>query len=425
MKHVLKKPFLIAAGAVSLIAVCDVGQAQEQIRIGVLQPMTGPATKNGTENYTAMQIARDMINERGGINGKKVELLLADIPSPTAAVSETERLITKEGVKITLGSGVSQLAIPVSQTAERHSVFHWETAGAADIITKRAFKYTFQVGPAARRYGEAAVDFTIEDLAPRLGKQPGELRVALLWENRAFGKSVGDSIRAYAKDKHLNLIYDEGYDQMATDMTPVVQRLKDVKPDVLIAISFPNDAVLFQRKAKELDFYVSAHIGVSAGYSNPDLRDSVGEWVNGIFVSDFAARVNPKALAPDTVGIAEEFFRRYGEKMKRPPAGHASSAFSGTWGLFTYVLAKANAIDPAQLRDIAFKLDVPEGSLANGSGIKFTNNDWPPDAKDAGQNLRASIGIWQWQKTGNNQVFPKNLATNEPAMVPLPSWSER
>ena len=39
-------------------------------------------------------------------------------------------------------------------------------------------------------------------------------------------------------------------------MTPIVQRLKDVKPDVLLAISFPNDAILFQRKAKELDFNV-------------------------------------------------------------------------------------------------------------------------------------------------------------------------
>jgi branched-chain amino acid transport system substrate-binding protein len=236
---------------------------------------------------------------------------------------------------------------------------------------------------------------------------------------------VGDSIRAYGKDKPLNLIYDEGYDQMATDMTPIVQRLKDVKPDVLIAISFPNDAVLFQRKAKELDFYVSALVGVSAGYSNPDLRDSIGDWVNGIFVSDFATRVNAKALSPDTVPIAQEFFRRYEEHMKRPPAGHASAAFSATWGLFTYILAKAKTIEPAELRDIALKLDLPLGTLANGSGIKFTNHDWPPDPKDAGQNLRASIGMWQWQKSGNNQVFPKELATAEPIMVPLPPWSAR
>ncbi len=411
----------VAFAALSLMPA----RAQEPIRIGVLQPMTGPATKNGIENFTAMQIARDMINERGGINGRKVELLLADIPTPTAAISETERLITKGGVKITLGSGVSQLAIPVSQTTEKYGVFHWETAGAADIITKRGFKYTFQVGPAAYRYSQAAVDIIVDDLAKKLGKPLADLRLALLWENRAFGKSVGDGVRAYAITKGIKPIYDEGYDQFATDMTPIVQKLKDVKPDVLIAISFPNDAILFQRKAKELDFNVGALIGVSAGYSNPDLRDSIGDMVNGIFVSDFAAKVNPKALLPGTVSIAEEFFKRYAEKLHRAPAGHASSSFSATWALFTEVLSKGTTLEPAELREIALKLDLPNGALANGSGIKFTNHDWPTDPKDAGQNLRASIGVWQWQKAGNNQVFPANLATAEAVMVPLPDWSKR
>jgi branched-chain amino acid transport system substrate-binding protein len=399
--------------------------AQEPIKLGVLQPMTGVATKNGTENYTAMSIAREMINERGGINGRKIEFLLADIPTPTAAVSETERLITREGVRITLGSGVSQLAIPVSQTAEKHGVVHWETAGAADIITKRGFKHTFQVGPSGRRYAEAAVDVTVEELSKKLGKAPGDLRVALLWENRAFGKSVGDAIRPYAKQKGLNLVYDEGYDQTATDMTPIVQQLKDARPDVVLAISFPNDAILFQRKAKELDFNVGAFVGVSAGYSNPDLRDSIGDMVLGILVSDFAAKVNPKALTPAVLPVAEEFFRRYGEKMKRPPAGHASSAFSATWALFTEVLAKAQSYQPAEVREIALKLDLPIGHLANGGGIKFTNFDWPTDPKDAGQNLRSAIGVWQWQKSGNNQVFPRNLATHDIEMVPMPKWSER
>ena len=418
---------LYVSAAVAAFALLSQGpaEAQQPIRIGVLQPMTGPSTKNGVENFTAMQIARDMINERGGINGRKVEFLLADIPSPTAAISETERLITKEGVKITLGSGVSLLAIPVSQAAERHGVFHWETAGAADIITKRGFKYTFQVGPAAYRYSQAAVDFTLGELTKKLGKSAADLRIALLWENRAFGKSVGDGIRAYAQQKGIKLVYDEGYDQFLTDMTPIVQKLKDVKPDVLLAISFPNDVILFQRKAKELDFNVGALVGVSAGYSNPDLRDSIGDMITGIFVSDFAAKVNRKALLPETVKIADEFFKRYEEKLKRPPAGHASSSFSATWALFTEVLPKAKTFEPAELREIALKLDLPYGSLANGSGIKFTNNDWAPDPKDAGQNLRAAIGVWQWQKTGNNQVFPTNLATHDPVMVPLPSWSQR
>ena len=100
--------------------------------------------------------------------------------------------------------------------------------------------------------------------------------------------------------------------------------------------------------------------------------------------------------------------------MKRPPAGHASAGFSAIWALFTEVLPKAKTYEPAELREIALKLDLPEGSLVNGSGIKFTNNDWPTDPKDAGQNLRAAIGVWQWQKAGNNQVFPQTLATHEP-----------
>ena len=367
---------LFSAGAMQ-------ANAQETIKIGVLLPLTGPFAKNGIENWEAMQIARDMINERGGVNGRKIEYVQGDATNPNAAISETERLVTKEGIKITTGSFASPLAIAVSQAAERNGVFHWETTGAAEIITRRGFKHTFQVGAPARKYGQAAVDFIVNDLAKRLNKPAGDLKVALLWENRAFGKSVGDGIRAYTGGKGVKLVYDEGYDQFATDMTPIVQKLKDAAPDIVIAISFPNDAILFQRKAKELDFNVAAFIGVSAGYSSPDLRASIGDMVNGIFVADFPPKVNPAVLKPETKKVADEFYKRYEAKMKRPPAGHATAGFSAIWALFTEVLPKAKTYQPDELRDIALKLDLPEGSLVNGSGIKFTNFDWPDDAKDA------------------------------------------
>jgi branched-chain amino acid transport system substrate-binding protein len=419
-------PRLCILFACLLLAAAPIAAtAQENIRIGVLLPLTGPLAKNGLENWEAMQIARDMINERGGVNGRKIEYLQGDANTPTAAISETERLISKEGIKITTGSFASPIAIAVSQAAERHSVFHWETTGAAEIITRRGFKYTFQVGAPARKYGQAAVDFILNDLAKRLNKPVEALKVALLWENRAFGKSVGDGIRAYSQVKGIKLAYDEGYDQTATDMTPIVQKLKDVAPDIVIAISFPNDAILFQRKAKELDFNVAAFIGVSAGYSSPDLRDSIGDSVNGICVADFPPKVNAAALLPETRKVADEFYKRYEAKLKRPPAGHASAGFSAVWALFTEVLPKAKTFEPDELREIALKLDLPAGSLVNGSGIKFTNFDWPDDAKDAGQNLRASIGVWQWTKTGNEEVYPPDLATQPPVMVPLPDWSKR
>ena len=129
-----------------LLATTLSAGAQEPIKIGVLLPFTGPLATNGIETWEAMQIAREMINERGGVNGRKIEDLQGDATTPNAAISETERLISKEGIKITTGSFASPIAIAVSQAAERNGAFHWETTGAAEIITRRGFKYTFQVG---------------------------------------------------------------------------------------------------------------------------------------------------------------------------------------------------------------------------------------------------------------------------------------
>src|SRR3569832_758699 len=110
----------VVLASLLLVVVASLpANAQENIRIGVLLPLTGPLAKNGLEIWEAMQIARDMINERGGINGRKIEFLQGDANTPNAAISETERLITKDGIKITSGSFASPIAIAVSQAADR------------------------------------------------------------------------------------------------------------------------------------------------------------------------------------------------------------------------------------------------------------------------------------------------------------------
>jgi len=392
-------------------------QAQD-LKIGVLEPFTGPWAKNGNESYTAMEIARDMVNEKGGVKGQKISFVRGDAPDPSAGKSEAERIITQEGVKLITGTYASPLGIAISAEAERHGIIHWETIASADIITKRGYRHVFQAGPAASRYGNAALDFTKEELAGRLGKKFEDLRIALLWENRAFGTAVGTGARARAGGLGIKLAYDEGYDQFMTDMTPLVQRLKDVKPDVLIVISFINDTVLLHRKAKELNFEVPIIIGVSAGHSVPDLKGSLGTAVDGIFVSDLPVLVNPKALLPQVQAAAVEFDKRYENVLHRVPAGHAVASFAALWTLFNDVLPKEKSMDPEDVRAAALSMDLPDGSLINGSGLKFSNFDLPNDAKDAGQNIRSSIGIWQWQN-------PKNLATNDITMVPLPAWAKR
>ena len=400
-------------------------RADDVLKIGVLEPFTGPWAKNGNESYIAMEIARDMINEKGGVKGKKVVFIRGDAPDPSAGKSEADRIISQEGVSIITGTYASPLGIAISAEAERHGIIHWESIASADIITKRGYKHVFQVGAAASRYGATAIDFTKGELAERLGKKFEELRIALLWENRAFGTAVGKGVRARAAETGIKLVFDEGYDQFMTDMTPLVEKLKDAKPDVLIAISFINDTILFHRKAKELNFNVPAVIGVSAGHSVPDLKDSLGTAVNGIFVSDIPALVNQKALRPEVEAAAEEFNKRYDKLQHRVPAGHAVASFAAVWTLFNDVLPKAKSMEPEDIRAAALSMDLPDGSLINGSGLKFSNFDLASDPKDAGQNLRSAIGVWQWQNLAARQVYPASLATADPIMVPLPDWSKR
>ena len=421
----LRATLWIALGAGLATLPLKSAIAEDTIKIGVLEPFTGPWAKNGNESYVAMEIARDMINEKGGVRGKKIVYIRGDAPDPSAGKSEAERIITQEGVKLITGTYASPLGIAISAEAERHGVVHWETIASADIITKRGYKHVFQVGPAASRYGKAALDFTKDELAKRLDKKFEDLRIALLWENRAFGTAVGKGARARAEELGIKLVYDEGYDQFMTDMTPLVQKLKDTKPDVLVVISFINDTVLLHRKAKELNFDVPAVIGVSAGHSVPDLKDSIGTAVNGIFVSDLPVLVNPKALLPKVEAASEEFNKRYEKIQHRVPAGHAVASFAALWTLFNDVLPKANSMDPEDVRAAALSMDLPAGSLINGSGLKFSNFDLPNDPKDAGQNIRSAIGVWQWQNMAARQVYPKNLATNDIIMVPLPEWAKR
>src|SRR5215471_6678581 len=172
----------------------------EDIKIGVLEPFTGPWAKNGNESYVAMEIAQDMINEKGGIRGDKIAFIRGDAPDPSAGKSEAERIINQNGVKLITGTYASPLGIAISAEAERQGVVHWETIASADVITKRGYKHVFQVGPAASRYGIAALDFTKDDLASHLHKNLADLRIALLWENRAFGTAVGLGARARAAE---------------------------------------------------------------------------------------------------------------------------------------------------------------------------------------------------------------------------------
>src|SRR5690606_30732897 len=117
-----------------------------------------------------------------------------------------------------------------------------------------------------------------------------------------------------AEERGLNIVATESYSASSNDLSSLILTLKAAGPDVIIATSYLNDAMLFWKQARELDLNVKAIIGTSAGYSSVDFYKARGADAEGVFSSDPPSNVNPEGLSPEAAELLAEFTRRYQER---------------------------------------------------------------------------------------------------------------
>lgn len=412
--------YRMAGAVIAGLLMAGAANAADPLKIGVLFPLSGPMALIGNEAYQAAEVARDMVNERGGVLGRKVEYAVSDAPDPKAANAEATRLIIREKVPLIAGSYASSLSLAASEVAEREGVMYWETIAVADKITRRDYKNIVRLTFNSSMMGETAADFA-KELAAKLGKDPKALRVAVVSEDSEFGQSVGDAAAARVKSIGLNLVGNERYSRTVTDLSSLVLKLKSNEPDVMIVTSYLNDGVLFWRQVRELDLNVGAMIGIGTGYALPDFLTATGKNAEGIFDVDAPSSPNVAALPPATQKLYKEFLEKFRAKAKREPGPLALISFGGFWTLFTEVIPKAGSTDLEALRKAAYALDMPEGSLLTGAGVKLK----PLGDADQGQNTRAKPSLMQWQNGKLQVVWPKAIAGAEVTAVPLPKWSSQ
>ena len=394
--------------------------AAETIRIGALFPFTGSLAMLGNETFNGAIIAQDMVNEKGGIWGKKVEWVKADGVDPKKAITECERLIAVEKIKLVFGTYSSSLAYAASEIAERNKVIYWEQGAIADNITARGFKYLFRTIARAGDFGNLAVNFTNEVIAPKLKLDPKKIKVGIMFEDSLYGTTVGTMAAKKAKEMGMDVVASESYSHKTVDLSSVAMIFKSKRPDVIIATSYMEDSILFWRQAKEMDLNVKAFIGTGAGHGMPEWAKTFGNEANYIFNIDPPIGINPKVFKGNTLAVLNDFRERFNKKFGHYPATHATAGFMSAHLLFEVVLPKAGSVDPEAVRKAALEIDIPEGGTVFGFGVKFA----PPDNPSAGQNLRAIPVLMQWQEQKPWVVYPATFAIREPLM-PLPTWEER
>ena len=225
--------------------ILPVFAADDAWRIGVILPTSGPNSKNGIKNFDGIKIATDMINDAGGVLGRKVVLVTADAPDPQAAASEANRLITNEKITAIMGTQASSLAMAATVVAEKNKVFYLENEAVSGLITARGFKYLVRTTFSGQMFAYQMVDFTAGTIAEKMGKEPQDLKLAIIHEDGGFGTSTGKALTDRVKELGLNLVATETYSAKSADLSGMILKLKMLKPDVVLAAQYINDAILF------------------------------------------------------------------------------------------------------------------------------------------------------------------------------------
>lgn len=418
----LKRLFSLLFLVVIVLVACsspssngeEEGESGEEIRIGTIYPMTGPLALLGNESFDGIQMVANIVNEQGGVNGKKIQLVKADAPDATAAQNEANRLISREKVPAIIGTYASGLSLAATQVAERNGVLYLETNAVADEITARGFKNVFRTAESASMQALTSVEFAKEVLAPELGKKPEEVNVVVLHEESSFGTAVASTVEPKAKEYGFNVLSVDSYNSTTNDLTPIIHKYKDLDPDIVFVTSYINDAILFIQQSKQLQFRPKAIIGSSGGYSLADFEANLGEDVNGIFVADAATDPNPAALSEKALTVKEEMEKRWKEDYGTPMTGQTWRVINAALVLFTEVLPNVESFDSEGIREAISNIDIPIGDLPNGAGVKF--NEIPDQP---GQNSRANIVMMQWQDQSLQLVWPDEFANVSPIKIPL------
>lgn len=396
---------LVGPVFILLVSVGAVAGAAEEVRIGILSPMTGPAAKFGQIEKNTLTMAIEDVNNAGGIKslgGAKVRLVFGDTRGEAdIGVTETERLITKEKVHALIGAFQSGVGFPASAVAERYQI-PWLTYGTFDKITQRGFRYVFR----AHANDSIKARTLIEGLAA-LGKRGTPVKSAVVFsENTEWGKSVGDKQKTFLEGLGVKVHFVEHYPYAAADLTSMVVKAKGLKPDLVVANSYLGDALLITRHMNEQELRPMAYAAGGGGHLQPDFLKGAGKLSEGILVATMWDAAVGKAV-PWIKKENDRHVARFGMPMTEDSAGYYQA-----FQIIVDALERIKTLSPKDLRDAIAATNITDinhkAMLLPYKQLKFD---------ETGQNPNATAMVAQIQDGKFRLVYPEHVAEPDAKLI--------
>jgi branched-chain amino acid transport system substrate-binding protein len=400
MKGTVGKACVVVAALLSLVMAGSAGFAAETIKVGVLLPLTGSMAKFGEIEKRSFDMAVEEINAKGGVNGKKIELLFEDdTGKPDVGRSGIEKLISREKVPVITGGYASSVVAAAAPVAQQFKVPFVICTGATDDVTEKGYDYVFRINPTASEYPNAVKSFL-------QGVAKDVKTIALLYENSAFGQSSSKSFEKDAADLGLKIVVKEGYQAGAIDFKPILTKVKAANPDMIYMVSYVMDASLLMRQSKELRINPKMFVGGGAGFTLPEFAKSAGDASDGVYSATLWVDTLP---FPGAKQYSDNFRKKFGSETEY----HGAEAYAAMY-VVADALKRAKSITPKDVRDALAKTDM---KTAFGP-VKFISY-----GKKTQQNKLDTYMV-QWQKGTLEAVWPTSVATKK-YIYPTPPWDKR
>jgi branched-chain amino acid transport system substrate-binding protein len=403
------RSFCILAAFIVLVGIPAMGQsAEKEVRIGITLPLTGPSASMGQYKKIAYEMAAEEINAAGGIKslgGAKLKIFFGDHQMKNdIAMAEQEKLI-QQGMHVMIGSYASGVTLVTTQVSERYKIPHVTAAPVADEITQRGYKYTFQVDQ-----NSTGMARTIVRAAMTVGKYHGKLpkTAVLLHEDTLGGQTMGNAWTKCVPEEGLKLLGRVTYPTRTTDVTTEMMKIKALKPDIILGMSYLSDALLIRRTMHKLKLNVMGYFDMGAT-NGPEYITALGYLADYVFPSEGCSPYQ---------NLAGSFERgeKYKKRAKADLMGPAGLGYSSVF-IVKDALERAASLDPEKIRDALSKTKIKAGE----KGVLLP---WDVQFDDKGYDFPAEILVCQILKNRRNPVYPIKFASMQ-AIWPTPTWEER
>ena len=365
-------------------------QAQDTIKIGVVGPRTGPAAATGKAFEEGIAIALDHINARGGVLGKKVEVIFEDTGGvPEKAASAFEKLATRDKVPIVVGESHSSSALAEIEVANRYKVPLIICEAWHDDITKKNYRWVFRAGPV----NSGVVDFYI---APFV-KDNGFKKVAIVRENSDWGVGIAERTETNMKNLGIPFVTLK-VERESKDFYTELTKIKGENPDIVLAYIYGTGLHFFVSQANEVGLSPKSLILDGAG--PPSLWDTF--WKNvgkagemELFMSSMHEKVH---LTP----TSRKFWEDYKKKFGKDPTDYKTRSIYNVVLIAVDAIARAKSTENEALVNALEKTSLEVTTGVVKFGLKqgtYEYHQWMPP-----------MLVVQWQDQKQVVVYPKEAA---------------